>query len=72
MSDKKGKELLLKSIFNKIVLVAGILISYLYIGFIMPNLSYIANVAILVVTIIISIVFCFIIRNKLLKIYKSR
>ena len=62
---------LLKSVFNKIVSVVGILISYLYIGFVMPRLSYEANVAILVVTIIFSIVFCFIIRNKLVKILRG-
>ena len=62
---------LLKSTFNKIVSVVGILISFLYIQFLMPRLSYEVNVAILIVSIIFSIVFCFIIRNKLVKILRG-
>lgn len=62
---------LLKSTFNKIVSVVGILISFLYIQFLMPRFSYEANVAILIVSIIFSIVFCFIIRNKLVKILRG-
>lgn len=62
---------LLKSVFNKIISFVVIIVSFLYIQFVMPYLSNKENVILLVAVALVQIIICFKIRNKLIKILRG-
>ena len=62
---------LLKSVFNKVVSFVVVAISFLYVQFVLPNLSVTGNVVLLVSFTILLVVICLSIRNKLVRLFRS-
>ncbi len=62
---------LLKSVFNKVVSFVVVAISFLYVQFVLPNLSVTGNVVLLVCFTILLVAICLSIRNKLVRLFRS-